>query len=49
MNPEEVKQLILELFSGKFTKEYTEKDVNRVLSQENVFPFLYYRDGKLVQ
>lgn len=48
INPEEIRELIFELFDKKFTREYTSEDINRVFSQNNVFPFVYYINGKMV-
>lgn len=48
MQPNEVRQLILELFNGKYTKNFTQEDVERVLSQKNVYPFCHYECGGLV-
>lgn len=48
MKPKEIKQLILELFGGQFTKDYSQKDIDRIVSQDNVYPFLYYVDKQLV-
>lgn len=44
----QVEKLIEELFEGKFSKNFTEEDIVRILNQDNVYPFFYTDGDKIV-
>ena len=44
----DIEKLILELFDGKFAKEYTDDDISRILNQDNVYFFFHRENGKVV-
>lgn len=48
IKPENIEQLISELFDGKFKKQITQKDVYDVFKQKNYYMFPEFKDGKIV-
>ena len=48
VQPENVEQLILELFDGKFKKQVSQKDIYDVFKQKNYHMFPEFKDGKIV-
>src|SRR3990167_9113354 len=45
---ENMEQLILELFDGKFKKQVSQKDIYDVFKQKNYYMFPEFKDGKIV-
>lgn len=44
----DIEKLILELFDGKFTREYSNNDISRILNQNNVYFFFFRENDKIV-